>query len=158
MSEIIIKSASLKNINVLLDFEQGIITAERPFDKTLKLGQISYYDLRQMIFDIDVEVAVAELNGEIIGSGYAKIIEAKNYYTFDRYAYLGFMYTHEDFRGLGVNSKIIEYLKNWCLSKDISEMRLDVYDTNLSAVKAYEKSGFQKDMVNMRIGIKQNQI
>ena len=50
--------------------------------------------------------------------------------------------------------EIIEYLKEWCLSKNIIEIRLDVYDTNISAIKSYEKSGFKKDMVNMRVRLK----
>ena len=147
-------TASLEDLEILLDFEQGIIKAERPFDETLKLGEISYYDIRQMILEPQTEVAVVKINDKIVGSGYAKIIEAKPYYTFEKYAYLGFMYTDTDFRGMGINSKIIEYLKNWCISQNIFEMRLDVYDTNQSAVKAYEKFGFKKDMVNMRMQIK----
>ena len=147
-------TASLEDLEILLDFEQGIIKAERSFDETLKLGEISYYDIRQMILEPQTEVAVVKINDKIVGSGYAKIIEAKPYYTFEKYAYLGFMYTDTDFRGMGINSKIIEYLKNWCISQNIFEMRLDVYDTNQSAVKAYEKFGFKKDMVNMRMQIK----
>ena len=153
MDEITTRTAILEDLETLLTFEQGIIKAERPFDETLKLGQISYYDIRQMILETETEVAVAEINGRIVGSGYAKIIEAKPYYTFDKYAYLGFMYTDSDFRGLGINSKIIQYLKDWCISQNINEMRLDVYETNQSAVKAYEKYGFKKDMVNMRMSI-----
>ena len=154
MNQIQIRTANLEDLKILLSFEQGIIEAERPFDETLKLGQISYYDIRQMILESQTEVAVALINNKIVGSGYAKIIEAKPYYTFEKYAYLGFMYTDYDFRGLGINSNIVEYLKNWCISQNVLEMRLDVYETNLSAVKAYEKYGFKKDMVNMRMPIK----
>lgn len=106
-----------------------------------------------MILEPETEVALAEINGEIIGSGYAKIIEAKPYYTFEKYAYLGFMFTNPDFRGLSINSNIIDYLKNWCISKNIKEIRLDVYDTNIAAIKSYEKNGFKKDMVNMRLAL-----
>ncbi len=153
MNQIIIKSATIENLDILLTFEQGIIDAERPFDETLKSGNINYYDLREMILDSEIEVAIALVDSKIVGSGYAKIMEAKPYYTFSKYAYLGFMYTHMNFRGLGINSRIIEYLKEWCVSKNISEMRLDVYDINLSAIKAYEKFGFKRDMVTMRIGL-----
>ncbi len=131
MKNLIIRTAIPKDLEILLSFEQGIIDAERPFDKTLKSGKISYYDLNEMISNPDLEVAVALLDNKIIGSGYAKIIEAKNYYDFEKYAYLGFMFTDNNFRGMGINSKIIEYLKNWCISQNVFEMRLDVYDTNL---------------------------
>ena len=154
MNKIRIRTATIEDLEILLQFEQGIITAERPLDETLKSGTISYYDIQQMILEQKTEVAVAEIDGKLVGSGYAKIIEAKNYYDFDRYAYLGFMFTDVQYRGLGINNKIIDFLKDWCKSKDIIELRLDVYDTNLSAIKSYEKSGFTKDMVNMRIRLK----
>ena len=107
-----------------------------------------------MISEKDTEVAIAIIHNEIVGSGYAKIIQAKDYYDFQEYAYLGFMYTKPEYRGQGINMEIIEYLKAWCLSKNIIEIRLDVYDTNISAIKSYEKSGFKKDMVNMRVRLK----
>lgn len=154
MNTIKIRSANLSDLPILLEFEQGIIEAEKPLDKTLKSGQISYYDIQQMILESETEVAVAEIDNKIVGSGYAKIIEAKDYYDFKKYAYLGFMFTDINFRGMEINVKIIDYLKNWCLSKNIIELRLDVYDINIPAIKAYEKSGFIKDMVNMRIRLK----
>lgn len=156
MNQIIIRTANLSDLQILLTFEQGKINAERPFDDTLKSGQISYYDISEMIVDSQTEVAVAVLNEKIVGSGYARITEAKPYLSFEKYVYLGFMYTDVPYRGLGINAKIIDYLKNWSRSKNIFEMRLDVYNNNLPAVKAYKKSGFKKDMVNMRIDLRKS--
>ena len=149
-----IRKATLEDLPNLLEFEQNIINAERPFDETLAQGSISYYDLKSMLNDSKVEMVVATLNEIIVGSGYAKIVVAKPYLDHKLYAYLGFMYTHHEHRGKGINSKIIDALKDWCLKKEIFEIRLDVYDQNEAAVKAYTKSGFKKDMVNMRIRLK----
>jgi GNAT superfamily N-acetyltransferase len=153
MNTINIRKATLKDLEKLLEFEQGIITAERPFDPTLKEGKISYYNIEKMISAADVEVVVAVLNEQIIGSGYARIEDAKPYLNHKLYAYLGFMYTHPDHRGKGVNAQIIETLTNWVHSQNVFEMRLDVYNDNLSALKAYEKIGFKNYMINMRIGL-----
>jgi GNAT superfamily N-acetyltransferase len=153
MNPINIRKATLKDLEKLLEFEQGIITAERPFDPTLKEGKISYYNIEKMITATDVEIVVAHINDEIIGSGYARIEEAKPYLNHKLYAYLGFMYTHPSHRGKGVNAQIIESLTNWVRSQDVFEMRLDVYNDNPSAIKAYEKIGFKKHLINMRIGL-----
>jgi GNAT superfamily N-acetyltransferase len=150
---IYIRKAIPEDLSILLEFEQGIIAAERPFDPTLKEGEISYYDLKKMITAHDVEVVVAVLNDQIIGSGYARIENAKSYLNHELFAYLGFMYTHPDHRGKGVNKQIIEALSNWILSQGIFEIRLDVYNDNPSAIKAYEKVGFKKHLINMRLGI-----
>ncbi len=63
------------------------------------------------------------------------------------------MYVVPDRRGKGVIQKIIEALKQWAISQNITEMRLEVYQNNLAAIKAYEKIGFTKHMIEMRIGL-----
>ncbi|MFM2369290.1 MAG: hypothetical protein RL619_1590 [Bacteroidota bacterium] len=153
MHPINIRKAHPDDLEKLLEFEQGIISAERPFDPTLKEGKIHYYDIEKMISASHIEILVAEIDSEIIGSGYARIEAAKPYLNHETYAYLGFMYTDEKHRGKGVNAKIINSLKDWCRSKDISELRLDVYNDNNPAIKAYEKVGFKKYLINMRMGL-----
>lgn len=153
MEQITVRKANLKDLAKLLDFEKGIINTERPFDPTLKDGHIHYYDLGQMITDPKVQVVVAELGGELIGSGYARIQTSKPYLKHKKYAYLGYMYVVDAYRGKGVNRKIIEVLKDWCITQDITELRLEVYNDNLPAIKAYEKIGFKKHMIEMRLGL-----
>jgi RimJ/RimL family protein N-acetyltransferase len=153
MSEITTRAALPADLGVLLTFEQGIITAERPFDSTLKDGEIHYYDLEKMITAPDVEVIVAELDGEIVGSGYARILIPKNYLKHAKYCYLGFMYTKPEHRGKGVNNKVLEALKAWALSQGIRELRLEVYHENQPALKAYEKAGFKGNLLEMRLAL-----
>jgi GNAT superfamily N-acetyltransferase len=152
---ITIRPAIVADIPMLLQFEQGVISAERPFDPTLKNGEIHYYDIAYMISAPHIELLVAELDGELVGSGYARIEDAKQYLQHPQHAYLGFMYTHPAHRGKGVNQKIIEALKDWAALQGITEMRLDVYYDNESAIKAYEKVGFAKHMIEMRRSVAQ---
>ncbi|WEA02684.1 GNAT family N-acetyltransferase [Mucilaginibacter sp. SJ] len=148
----LIRKATIEDLPVLLQFEQGIITAERPFDSTLKPDPISYYDLKGFITSADVQVLVAEIDGEIAGSGYARIKKTpENYYDFENYAYLGFMYVLPAYRGMGVNQAIIEELKKWAVEQGLTEIRLEVYNDNIGAIKAYEKAGFKKRMIEMRM-------
>jgi len=151
MENIQIRKAILADMPVLLAFEQGIVTAERPFDNSLKEGTIHYYDIAAMIAASDVEVLVAQYNGQVIGSGYARIREAKPYLKFPKLAYLGFMYVDPAHRGKGVNKLIIAGLKAWAIEQGMVEMRLDVYADNETAVKAYEKAGFSKNLIEMRL-------
>jgi len=137
----------------MLEFERGIVTAERPFDSTLKDGEIHYYDLAQMINQPNVLLVVAQLGDELIGSGYARIENSKDYLKHSRHVYLGYMYVKPTHRGKGVNNMILEALKAWSLENNITEMRLEVYNENLPAIKAYEKAGFTKNLVEMRLGI-----
>lgn len=154
MKDIIIRPATTTDLPVLLRFEQGVIAAERPFDQTLKDGNIHYYDLIGLIDSPDAELVVAETDKTVIGSGYARIEKAKHYLKHPLHAYLGFMYVEPAYRGKGVNKKIIEALKEWAVSRNITEMRLDVYCNNEMAIKAYEKAGFSKHMTSMRLGLR----
>jgi len=153
MESLLLRPAVLNDLPILYEFEQGIISAERPYDETLKPGHINYYDLKKMIESEESEVIVAEINQEVIGSAYISIREAKPYLKHTQYGYLGFMFVKPEFRGQGINKKILQELKNWALKKGLTELRLDVYDENDSAIKAYEKAGFKKHLINMRIGI-----
>jgi ribosomal protein S18 acetylase RimI-like enzyme len=148
----IVRKATEKDLEILLEFEQGIVSAERPFNSTLINGEIHYYDLLYLIQSEDSTVLVVEENNEIVASGYAKIKKTENNYSnFDRYAYLGFMYVKPEHRGKSINKLILDELISWSKDKGISEIRLDVYDQNESAVKAYEKAGFEPLLLTMRL-------
>ena len=153
MANIDFRSAVLEDLPVLYEFEQGVIHAERPFDPTLKTGHINYYDIKAMIESDDTEVLVALVNDELVASAYVKIKKAKPYLKFDYYAYVGFMFVTPEYRGKGISQKVIDELISWAKSRGLNEIRLDVYDDNLNAVRAYEKRGFKKHLVEMRMEI-----
>ncbi len=154
MTGLHIRKATINDLKILLEFEQGVITTERPFDPTLKNDPVHYYDIEEMIGSPDIELLVAEADGEVIASGYARIENAKPYLQHERHAYLGFMYVVPAHRGTGVNKMIMDELAAWSVQKNITELRLDVYQDNEAAIKAYERSGFSKHMLAMRKGLK----
>ncbi|MEO6489226.1 MAG: GNAT family N-acetyltransferase [Ferruginibacter sp.] len=150
MESVIIRQATVNDLQTLLLFEQGVIEAERPFDITLKMVDTNYYDIPKMISSHEVQLLVAEENDQLIGSGYARIESAKPYLQHIQHAYLGFMYVLPQYRGLGINKMIMDDLASWTLSQNINELRLDVYHINEPAIRAYEKFGFTRHMVEMR--------
>lgn len=148
----ITREATKQDLEILLEFEQGIVSAERPFNSTLIDGEIHYYDLNEFIQSPDATLIVVEDNNEIVASGYALIKESdKEYNNFKSYAYLGFMFVKPEYRGKGINKLITDELVSWAKSRNISEIRLDVYAQNDSAIKAYEKAGFEPLLLTMRL-------
>jgi len=154
MKNLLIRKATRNDLDTLLSFEQGVISTERPFDPTLKADPNSYYDIEEMIDAAHIELLVADLDAVVIASGYARIENAKPYNQHKQHAYLGFMYVVPEHRGKGINKKIIDALTAWSLERNITELRLDVYQLNESAIKAYERVGFNRHMLAMRKGIK----
>ncbi|TLV02146.1 GNAT family N-acetyltransferase [Dyadobacter luticola] len=153
MNDIQVRPARPDELQVLWEFEQGIILAERPFDKTLLPGHFHYYDLAKMIENEETEVVVAVQGDKLIGSGHARIMEAKPFNQFERYAFLGFMYVVPEMRGKGVNRLIIDALVQWAKNRGLEEIRLHVYSDNAPAIAAYEKVGFKKILTEMRLDL-----
>ena len=148
------RPATVEDLETLYRFEQGIISAERPFNETLKPGHINYYDLREMLTLPYVHVVVALDGDNVIGSGYARIEYGKPYLQHSQHSYLGFMFVEPDYRGKGVNLAIIDALKKWSTSRGIYELRLHVYNDNDAAIRAYEKAGFERHLLEMRMSLK----
>lgn len=150
MEKIKYRKAKLEDLSVLYEFEQQIIATERPFDPTLKPGHINYYDLKEKILETTSEVIVAVSGADVVASGYGSIRKPENYLNFDRFVYMGFMYVRPAFRGRGVIKGLISELEEWARSQNIREVRLEVYDDNAGALKAYDKAGFKRHVITMR--------
>jgi ribosomal protein S18 acetylase RimI-like enzyme len=153
MNEIKIRKAFIDDLEQLLIFEQDLIKTERPFDPAVKPDPVNYYDLKAMLTDPQIEMVVGELNNKVIASGYARIDKSKSYLKHSHHAYLGFMYVLPEYRGKGINKKIMDVLKDWAAAQHITEFRLEVYYDNASAIKAYEKVGFSRYFLEMRFNL-----
>ena len=151
MGQFLIRDARAGDLETLLEFEQELIKAERPFDECIREDPLNYYDLNELINNNEVAVLVAEHEGIIVSSGYARARKARTYLDHKEYAYLGFMYTKPEYRGMGVNRLIIQELTSWAKERGLHEVRLTVYNDNIPAIKAYEKSGFKEHIVEMRL-------
>lgn len=147
----VVRLATENDLDVLNKFMDGLVAAERPMDSTIKDGKVIYYDLSSFINSTNSVLYVVERNNEIVASGYAKIKIDRHYLKHDKYAYLGFMFVPVKHRGNGYNKLIIDALFKWCEKNNLDEIRLDVYNVNDSAIRAYEKAGFKKHLITMRL-------
>ena len=147
-----IRPATIADLPTLLEFEQGLIAAEQPLDPTLRDNPV-YYDIPFMISSPDIQLLVADLDGTPVGSGYARIEKVHPKYRHSHHAYLGFMYVDPTHRGKGINLLLIENLRQWAHSRGITELVLEVYYDNEAAIRAYEKAGFIRHWINMRMPV-----
>ncbi|MEM7186657.1 MAG: GNAT family N-acetyltransferase, partial [Bacteroidota bacterium] len=93
------------------------------------------------------------LNDEIVASGYARILDDKHYLKHHKQGYLGFMFVPPQHRGNGYNGLVLDALLAWCKQRGVLEIRLDVYANNEAAIKAYQKAGFRKYLINMELSL-----
>ena len=145
-----IRKATLNDLDTLLDFEQQLISVERPMDTSLEqINKISYFNIPKFIESDNSELFVATVANEIIGCGYGLIKQNHNKFAQKEHGYIGFIFVKEEYRGKGINKSIFEGIFDWFKAKDIIEVRLSVYEENPRAIKAYEKLGFEKSLVQM---------
>ena len=162
LSDYSVREATLFDLTTLHLFEQELIKYERPFASNLKQDPIHYYNIKDLIERKDAVLLVVEVNtsgeggragraGRLIGSGYALIKESPPHKQPNQFAYLGFMYVAPDYRGQGLNGVVMQQLIDWSKERGIVEIQLDVFAANQSALRAYEKIGFQPDLLKMRL-------
>ena len=153
MNQISIRIAKTNDLETLLEFEQGVVEAERPLDPFLGKGKLFYYNIPEMIDSENVHLIVAVSGKELVASGYVRLENSRHYHKNPKHGYIGFMFVKPSFRGQRISNLILESLKNWAKEKDLKELRLDVYSNNNGALKSYERFGFNKSLVNMRMDI-----
>jgi RimJ/RimL family protein N-acetyltransferase len=149
-----VRKATHADLPDLMEFMKGLVEAERPMDPTIKEGHVIYYDLSEIINNEASDLYVVQLGDELVASGYAKIKDDRHYLKHDKQGYLGFMFVPEKHRGHGYNKLIMEALLKWCKERNVFEIRLEVYEDNPSAIKAYEKAGMKKYLIHMRMNLK----
>lgn len=153
MAKLNIREAELSDLAILLEFEQAIVESERPNEKNIKPGKVNFYDLEALILQENAKVLVAEINNRLIASGFADIRQSRDYLEDDVHAYLGFMYVEPQHRGKGINQLIVQQLIDWSKARGLTSMSLEVLEKNIPAVKSYEKVGFEKVLIEMRMNL-----
>jgi GNAT superfamily N-acetyltransferase len=147
----VIRRATMADLETLRRFEQGIIAAERPYDPTIKSGDIQYYDIGELIVSPDAYVALAERGGAAVGCGFARKSPSRPFEEPRFHAHVGLMFVAPDHRGSGVGNAILGALKDWARAAGLTEMRLEVYPDNAPAMRAYQKSGFAPHLLEMSL-------
>lgn len=141
------------DLPTLKEFEQELINIERRFDTTIQSDPVNYYNICDMIESTDTEVAIAKIDNEIVACGYARIKTARSYTPFERCVIVGFLYVDSAYRGNEIVGKILDHLIKWARKNQLSEVYLEVYPENVSAVHAYEKHGFKPHLLEMRLNL-----
>lgn len=147
------RPATTEDLPALKQFEQKVVAAERPFNSLIAPGEVQYYNLDCLLDSENACLLVLEDNQQLIACGYVDIRESKVSLCHDAHGYLGFMYVEPEYRGQGLNKQLMQKLVDWAQAKGVTHFYLDVYAENTSAIKAYEKLGFQASLVEMQLDL-----
>ena len=148
-----IRKASHSDIETLKAFQRKLVEFERPFDPTIKKGDVEYYNIKNKLNSDKVRFLIAEADGKPVGCGLGEIMKNVKWSVHKYKGYIGLMFVEEDFRGKGISKMIIEDIIKWFKENKIKDARLLVYAENKGAVRAYEKAGFKHLMDEMKLDL-----
>lgn len=151
MTTLNFRQATPADAQALEQLEQAVVEAERPFNQAIKPENARYYDMPRLISHPDTYLLVADTGDAIVATGYVQIRQSKQSLSHIQHGYLGFMYVAPEYRGKGMNKIILEKLMAWAKSHHVEDFYLDVYAANESAIRAYQKAGFQASLLEMKL-------
>src|SRR3989338_336880 len=86
-----IRKATLDDFSALHLLQQKLVRHERPFDPTIKEGDVEYYDLKHLIVSEKAQFLVAEIGGSIVGCGFGELRKDVPYSVNKHIGYIGLM-------------------------------------------------------------------
>ena len=151
--DIKIRKAGHSDLETLKKFQAELVKFERPFDHTIKKGNVEYYNIPNKINSDKVRFLIAEYNKKPVGCGIGQIMKNVKWSKYKYKGYLGLMFVDEEFRGKGISKMIMKDIIKWFSKNKIKDIMLQVYAENTAAVKAYEKAGFKTQILEMKLNI-----
>ena len=116
------------------------------YDKYINIGKINGL-YQTLLINNNTHAFVCEENNKIVGYIYC-------YVNNESIGILDALYIEEEYRGLGIATKLIELAINWLKDEKLFKLiEISVMDKNELAKKLYKKLGFQKFKETLRIEI-----
>lgn len=111
------------------------------FHRTLKAINIA-------ICSCNFKMFVAEIDGSIVATcGLQTLYMLPQCNDEGKYGFICDVFTQEEFRQRGIQSRLIEKVLDYAKEQNISEIKLET--DNEIAIKLYEKYGFKTDTLSM---------
>jgi ribosomal protein S18 acetylase RimI-like enzyme len=109
--------------------------------------------VRKMIHSKNGLVLLSEIDEKPVG--FSTSIIKKNFPIFqlEKFGLIGDIFVREEFRGLGISSKLKDESFKWLRRKGIEKVSLNVLPNNSQAIKVYEKWGFSTILSEMRMDL-----
>ncbi len=109
--------------------------------------------VRKMIHSKNGLVLLSEIDEKPVG--FSTSIIKKNFPIFqlEKFGLIGDIFVREEFRGLGISSKLKDETFKWLRRQGIEKVSLNVLPNNSQAIKVYEKWGFSTILSEMRMDL-----
>lgn len=122
-----------KNFEILKPTKDELNLVAKIEQDSIEYNRLKLEDFLQMYDNTNYEIAVGKLDDDIVGFILIQITDEIN---------ITSLAVKKEFRNLGVGTKLLNWLENFALSKNIDTISLEVNSKNITAYLLYEKFGF----------------
>jgi len=129
---LVIRCAKLKDVKVLEDF--FLQFSNLPLER----GEI----LRKVLKDVNSELIVSEVNGEVVG--FIHQVFVLDPFHGGLNSYIANLFVKESCRNMGIGSQLVKKALENAKKKSAIEVHVNTEEDNMKAVRFYEKHGFRK--------------
>lgn len=144
MDDVVLKKATIEDLEAVQILNQKLF--KREFEKYNKLLNIEWTfaeketNYFQQLIENDF-VYVAKIEENIIGY-LAGCIHNKNECFTEQFAEIENMYIENEYRRLGVGTKLVEEFKSYCKENNIKYIKVSAWNDNIEAINFYKNNDF----------------
>jgi len=151
--DIIIKRASLDNIKEIQELNNQLFELEyNNFDSALRVGWPFEKDGEEYFaYMLNNEIVLIAITDNNIIGYLAGSINCQSSYVTKSLAEIDNMFVIEEYRKIGLGSKLINEFKKYCFDLGIEEIKVTASAKNINAINFYKKNGFDDFEVTFKM-------
>lgn len=144
MEDIIMRCANLSDVELIQKLNYKLFELEKKnYDSTLVLDWPLSEEGKKYFEDlINNEYVIIALKDENVIGYLAGSINEKGTYELIQYGEINNMLVDDKYRGLGIGKQLINKFKEYCKSKNITNLKVVASAKNKNAIEFYKRQGF----------------
>ena len=159
MSDVKIRLATLEDVSGIMPIFAQIVDYHASIDPEVYTdADMNAFEksVREQLTKDNWKIFVAETNKKIVGFLTLQMRSNRRQWgnVADTDGRIDCLAVDENYRHMGIGTKLIEWVENYLKSQGIFEMRLTVSIHNPNAIKCYEKMGMKNYIYSMRKELK----
>ncbi len=126
-----------------LEFMEYNARFNRSFKVKSKIGGRFARELEQRLTDSNYHLAVAEVNGQIVGYCLSYVSSKPYFFKLGRFGFIGDLFVLGKYRRNGIGTLLVEDAHTFFKRKKIKQIELLVADKNVNTIRFWKKLGYK---------------